>query len=213
MKVGTKVKLAILLLLSYFIGSLPFGYWVGKLFYQVDIRKVGSGNIGTTNTLRVLGPKAGVLVLLLDLFKGTLAGYLPMIFGLNVNPFIIGFGAIIGHTFSVWIGFKGGKAVATSAGVLLAYNPWLFLVASSIFVLIIFLSSMVSLASVIGFILITLTAFFMQDWFLTVVALILTIFVVYKHRENLKRIMHGNENLVHFGLLYWYRKKITDNNK
>lgn len=201
------MKLAVLLLISYLIGSLPFGYWVGKVFYHIDIRKVGSGNIGTTNTLRVLGPKAGILVLLLDLFKGTLAGYLPMIFGLNVNPFIIGFGAIIGHTFSMWIGFKGGKAVATSAGVLLAYNPWLFIIASTIFILIIFLSSMVSLASVLGFILITITAAIIQDWFLMLVAFSLTIFVIYKHRENLKRIMHGDENLVHFGLLYWYKNK------
>lgn len=183
------------------------------MFYHRDIRKEGSGNIGSTNTLRVLGLKAGLAALMLDLLKGTLAGYLPLIFGMhNVNPFITGLAAILGHTYSIWIGFKGGKAVATSAGVLLAYSPLLFLVAVISLVTMISLFSMVSLGSVMGFIMVTIGAFLMHDFVLGTIALLLTIFVVYRHRENLKRITQGKESLIPFGLNYWSKNKNKKSN-
>ncbi|MCM0598927.1 glycerol-3-phosphate 1-O-acyltransferase PlsY [Periweissella fabalis] len=202
------MELVILCIISYFIGSLPFGYWIGKVFYGRDIRTEGSGNIGTTNTLRVLGPVAGVAVLLLDLFKGTLAGALPTLLGMHhINPFITGFFAIIGHTFSIWLKFKGGKAVATSAGVLIAYNPFFFAVAVITLVVMLFLFSMMSVGSIMGFIMVTATAAMFHDWVLTIIAGVLTIFVTYRHRANLKRVLQGNESLMHFGLYYWLTKR------
>lgn len=202
------MELTILCVIGYFIGSLPFGYWIGKFFYHRDIRTEGSGNIGTTNTLRVLGVKAGVTVLLLDLFKGTLAGYLPLIFGMqHINPFITGLAAILGHTYSVWLNFKGGKAVATSAGVLIAYNPMFFAVAVGTLLIMLFLFSMVSLGSVMGFVMVTLAAILSHDLILSTIAGALTIFVIYRHRGNLKRVVQGTESVIPFGLYYWLKRK------
>lgn len=199
-----------LFVLSYILGSFPFGYWIGKIFYHEDIRTEGSGNIGTTNTFRVLGVKAGTTVMVLDVLKGTLAASLPHIFGLSLgiwtNPFIIGLAAIMGHMFSIWIGFKGGKAVATTAGVLLAYNPHVFLLAVVVFVLAIFLTSMVSVGSIAAFVAVDVYSGCTQDWFLFAIAAVLTVFIIYKHRTNIVRIMHGNENQTPFGVYYWLHK-------
>ena len=114
------MKIFGLLIVAYLIGSIPSGVWVGQLFYQKDIRNFGSGNMGTTNTFRVLGKKAGIVVFILDILKGTLATLLPIIFHLTINPLWFGLAAILGHTFPVFAKFKGGKAVATSAGMLLS---------------------------------------------------------------------------------------------
>ena len=107
--------------------------WIGKIFYHRDITKEGSGNIGTTNTFRVLGFKAGLVVLFMDILKGTLAASQPYLLHSPVNPLLIGLFASLGHTVSIFDHFHGGKAVATSAGILLAYNPGLFALAASIF--------------------------------------------------------------------------------
>ena len=119
----------VMIVIAYLLGSIPSGLWIGKYFYHKDIRKEGSGNIGTTNTFRVLGPKAGTVVLVMDILKGTLAASQPYLFHVNVNPLLIGLIASVGHTCSIFDNFHGGKAVATSAGILLAYNPLLFVIA------------------------------------------------------------------------------------
>ncbi len=120
------IEIIIMLLVAYLLGSIPSGVLVAKHFNK-DLHQEGSGNTGTTNTFRVLGVKAGVLVLCMDLLKGTLATLQPIVFHVQgINPLIIGLGAILGHTFSVFDHFRGGKAVATSAGMLLAYNPSYF---------------------------------------------------------------------------------------
>ncbi|GAX02853.1 glycerol-3-phosphate acyltransferase [Secundilactobacillus pentosiphilus] len=200
------MKLALLLLIAYLLGAIPNGVWIGKGFFHTDIRKAGSGNIGTTNTYRVLGPIAGTAVLILDLAKGTVATLLPVWF-LNFHlsqhsPMLLlfGFMAILGHTVSIFDHFKGGKAVATSAGMLLAYNPLLFVIAATCFVSLIYLTSMVSLASMVSFTIITILCFVIQDWYLSALAVCLTIFVFWRHRTNLTRIMNGTENMVSFGL-------------
>ena len=193
-------------LLAYFFGSMPFGYWIGMLFYKKNILKLGSGNIGTTNTFRVLGTRAGVAVLLLDIFKGSVGALMAYIWGPAPawTVMVVGLGAILGHTFSMWIGFKGGKAVATSMGVLLMYNPTMFVIAFAIFLTVILLTSMVSMASMIGFTLVTLLSiFWLHDWLLSIIAFALTIFVFYRHRENIARIKNGTESMVHWGLGYW----------
>ncbi|GAJ25567.1 acyl-phosphate:glycerol-3-phosphate O-acyltransferase PlsY [Liquorilactobacillus sucicola DSM 21376 = JCM 15457] len=197
----------IMLVIAYLLGSIPSGVWIGKIFYKMDIREFGSGNTGTTNTFRVLGKKAGFIVLLMDMLKGTLAACQPYLFDVHINVLLIGCAAVIGHVFPIFARFRGGKAVATSAGILLAYSPIFFIVAWIIFLTSLYLSSMVSVASMVGMTLITLLSFCFHDPFLTIIALILTIFVFYRHKGNLKRIRNGNENLVHFGLVYARKKK------
>ncbi|WP_273730323.1 glycerol-3-phosphate 1-O-acyltransferase PlsY [Leuconostoc mesenteroides] len=196
----------LMFILSYLIGSLVPGFWVGKIFYHKDIRDEGSGNIGTTNSFRVLGIRAGITVLALDMLKGTAAGLLPLLFHSSINPMLVGIGAILGHTFSIWIGFKGGKAVATSAGVLLAYNPIFFIIVISIFVILLSISSMVSLSSMISFSCAVLISLYYHDWILTIVATILTIFVFYRHRTNISRIRNGTESTIPFGWYYNHKK-------
>ena len=200
----------LMFILSYLIGSLVPGFWVGKIFYHKDIRDEGSGNIGTTNSFRVLGIRAGITVLALDMLKGTAAGLLPLLFHSSINPMLVGIGAILGHTFSIWIGFKGGKAVATSAGVLLAYNPIFFIIIISIFVILLSISSMVSLSSMISFSCAVLISLYYHDWILTIVATILTIFVFYRHRTNISRIRNGTESTIPFGWYYNHKKSAIE---
>ncbi|WP_125766468.1 glycerol-3-phosphate 1-O-acyltransferase PlsY [Lapidilactobacillus wuchangensis] len=207
---GIILKFAVLIILAYLLGSFPSGVVVGQIFFKKDIRQFGSGNIGTTNTFRVLGRTAGVSVLALDILKGTVAASLPVWFHLGLPHYFIllfGLAAILGHSFSIFIKFSGGKAVATSAGVLLAYNPQFFVIAVSTFVLIMLISSMVSMASMLGMILITIFSFYYHDIFLTLTAVLLTIFIFYRHRANIKRIRQGTENLVPFGWYYHQQKK------
>lgn len=195
------MEIILMLIVAYLLGSIPSGVIIGKLFFHTDIRQAGSGNIGTTNTYRVLGPVAGTIVMTMDILKGTLAAAQPAIFHLPVNALLIGLAAILGHTFSVFIGFKGGKAVATSAGILLAYNWQFFLIASAIMFTLVYLTSMVSVASMASLTLVSLIAiFYYQDWILSIVAVALTIFIFYRHRANIARIKAGTESLVHFGL-------------
>ncbi len=127
------MKTILLLFIAYLLGSIPSGVWIGQLFFKKDIRQFGSGNTGTTNTFRVLGKSAGVIVLLMDILKGTLATCLPAIFSVTtINPLWFGVCAILGHTFPIFAKFKGGKAVATSAGMLLGYNPIFFFIYSAL---------------------------------------------------------------------------------
>ncbi len=133
--------------ISYLLGSIPFALLVGKLGYKVDVREHGSGNLGTTNTFRVLGKKAGTFVLLGDLGKGLVAALLPLLFGSEMNLLLAGIPAIIGHSYPIFAKFKGGKSVATSAGVLLAAFPWFFVVVVGTFIVTLLVSKMVSLSS------------------------------------------------------------------
>lgn len=205
------MKTVILLLLAYLLGSIPSGVWIGKLFFKKDIRLFGSGNSGTTNTFRVLGKQAGIVVLAMDILKGTLATSLPTLFhDTTINPLWFGVCAILGHTFPIFAGFKGGKAVATSAGMLLGYSPLFFIYSSAIFVLFLFLTSMVSLTSMISAVLITLSTMIVplvfpailpeQNWLLTIIAVCVSAFIFYRHRENIQRIAKGTESRVPFGL-------------
>lgn len=201
------MKLAILLIIAYLLGSIPSGIWIGKWFFNVDVRQHGSGNIGTTNTYRVLGKKAGTIVMIMDILKGTLATSLPFFFNVNISPIIFGIFAILGHTFSIFDKFKGGKAVATSAGMLLAIHPILFLCACIFEFSFTYITSMVSLASMISFPLIVILLFLDNDPWLGIIGLLLTIFIFIRHRKNIIRIKEGNENLVPFGLIYNHRNK------
>lgn len=204
------MKPLLLFILAYLLGSLQSGVWLGQLFYQKDIRQFGSGNTGTTNTFRVLGKKAGIIVLFMDILKGTLATSLPTLFHLDINPLWFGVAAILGHTFPIFGKFKGGKAVATSAGMLLAYSPIFFVYSASIFVILLLITSMVSLTSMLSAFLITLSTVLLplfwpqvlpeQDWLLTILASGITLFIIIRHRDNIKRILSGTESRVPIGL-------------
>lgn len=200
------IKIIVMIVVAYLLGSIPSGLWIGKAFYHKDIRQLGSGNIGTTNTFRTLGFRAGIVVLVLDILKGTLAACQPYLFGINVNPLLIGIFAALGHTVSVFDHFHGGKAVATSAGILLAYNPPLFGVACLIFIGTLLITSMASVASITGISAIFIIALCEHDWILSLVAGILTVVVLNRHKSNIKRIISGQESMVGFGLGHYLRK-------
>ena len=205
------MKLIILLVIAYLLGSIPNGLWIGKLFYHKDIRKSGSHNIGATNAFRILGKVPGFFVMILDIAKGSVATALPLLFNAVIwnhrfSMLMFGIAAIIGHTASIFDHFHGGKAVATSAGMLMVYSWPLFLYCCGMMLVVTFLSSMVSLASLISFTSVTVIIFFIHDWFLFPLAVLLTIFVFYKHRKNIIRIIKHRENLIHFGINYWHHR-------
>ncbi|WP_225047247.1 glycerol-3-phosphate 1-O-acyltransferase PlsY [Lacticaseibacillus kribbianus] len=204
------MTLALCFVLAYLIGSIPSGVWVGSAFFHKDIRAGGSHNIGTTNAYRVLGPIGGTVVLAMDILKGTLGASLPMMFGISPHWWVllVGLAAVFGHTFSIFIGFKGGKAVATSAGICLAYSPVFFLFACAVFISLVLLTSMVSVASTLGMAIVTIGSLFMHDWPLTVVCAGIWVLFMIRHKDNLARIRAGKENMVPFGLgLYLRRRK------
>ncbi|MDE1548444.1 glycerol-3-phosphate 1-O-acyltransferase PlsY [Jeotgalibaca caeni] len=192
----------IVIILAYLLGSIPSGVWIGKLFYQKDVREYGSGNMGTTNTFRVLGKTAGIIVLLMDILKGSVATLLPIWLGADIHPLLAGVIAAVGHTLPIFAKFKGGKAVATSAGIILAYNPLFFALAIACFLLYLYLSSMVSFSSMLACLSAVVISFFMKDIWLVVVTIALTSYIIYRHRSNITRIKEGTENKIPFGRGY-----------
>lgn len=180
-------------IIAYLLGSIPSALLVGKIGYNKDIREHGSGNLGATNAFRVLGIKAGIIVTLSDILKGTIAAVLPILFDAPVHPLIIGLFAVIGHTYPIFARFKGGKAVATSGGIILGSFPLLFVIMVSTFLLTLYLTKYVSLSSIVtGLVTIVLSLFY-RDPVLLIVISFLTIFVIYRHKENIKRIRNGTE--------------------
>jgi len=180
-------------IIAYVIGSIPFGLIVGKLGYKIDIREHGSGNLGGTNTFRVLGVKAGLIVTIGDILKGTFASLLPWLLGLDINILIVGIFAVIGHMYPIFARFKGGKAVATSGGVILAVEPILFVIMLATFFLMLYLTKYVSLSSMVTGVITVISAIILQNIGLVIVTSILTLFVIYRHRTNIKRIKDKTE--------------------
>ena len=185
-------------LVAYLLGSIPSGLWIGQYFFQKDIRQFGSGNLGSTNAFRVLGKKAGSVVLFCDVFKGFLAMILAMtVFKQDsLSPLWIASFAVIGHTFPLFASFKGGKAVATFAGMILAYQPLLLLYGLLIFLALLAITRMVSLTAMVTITAGVLLSLLFNDWTLTAFALALDIFIIYRHRSNIQRILNGTENKV-----------------
>ena len=185
-------------LVAYLLGSIPSGLWIGQYFFQKDIRQFGSGNLGSTNAFRVLGKKAGSVVLFCDVFKGFLAMVLAMtVFKQDsLSPLWIASFAVIGHTFPLFASFKGGKAVATFAGMILAYQPLLLLYGLIIFLVLLAITRMVSLTAMVTITAGVLLSLLFNDWTLTAFALAIDIFIIYRHRSNIQRILNGTENKV-----------------
>ena len=184
------------LILSYLIGSISFALVVGKLFYKTDIRGYGSGNLGATNTFRVLGKKAGLIVAVADLLKGTVACLLPQMLNSTVNPIICGLLAILGHVFPIFAGFKGGKAVATSTGVFLFLTPLGTLIGFVVFTLTLIISKYVSLSSMLAGIAIFIYSLIFEEKVIVAISLLISVFVIILHRQNIKRIINGTENKI-----------------
>lgn len=184
-------------LIAYLLGSIPSALWIGKLFYNTDIRTKGSGNLGATNTFRVLGAKAGLVVTVLDILKGTAATLLPLVMATDVHPLILGVIAVVGHMFPVFARFKGGKAVATSGGILLGYQWPLFLLAVAVLLIALKITKMVSLSSIIlavvSVIYTIIYAINTGDYLFLAVILTLATFIIYRHRANIARIRAGTE--------------------
>ena len=185
----------LLLVLSFFLGSIPFGYLVGKL-KGVDVRNYGSGNIGATNVSRVLGKKWGLLVLFLDALKGVLAVFLAKVFSLP-QEFQIAAGvlAVAGHCFSPWLKFKGGKGVATALGAFLVISPKITLLSLIIFLAVFFSTRYVSLSSITAALSYPiLFKFIERPSSLSFILISLgALLIVFKHRSNIERLLKGEE--------------------
>lgn len=192
----------LILLCAYLIGSFPTGFLTGKIFFKINLFEHGSKNVGATNALRVLGKKAGIFVLLVDMLKGAIPVMLAAKLSIEVPwfPAAAGMCAILGHTFSPFLKFKGGKGVATSAGVFAALAPLALLCALALFSGTVFVTRFVSLGSMLASV--SLPAFcylwYPKQWFLIPVSGILSLFVIYKHRANIGRLLKGEENKLSF---------------
>lgn len=189
---------------GYLLGSLPTGYLVGRA-RGVDLRTTGSGNIGATNTLRVLGLRAGVFVLAVDALKGFVAVWLtgrglPGIAGAEADgreplTLVAGVAAILGHNYTCWLGFKGGKGIATSAGVLLALMPAALGICFLVWAVVVGLSRYVSLASICAAAALPVAAWWTGSGpLLTGVGLALGALAIFKHRANIRRLLDGTEH-------------------
>lgn len=180
---------------SYLIGSIPFSYLIPKWIGKIDIRTMGSGNTGTTNVLRTLGMKVGVLAFIGDFFKGIIPALVGLLWLGELGGIIGGSLAVLGHCYPVWLKFKGGKGVATSAGILLVLMPDIFLVLMIVQFVIILLTRYMSLASLISALLLPLLAFtFSKSDQMIIFSTILAAFVIFKHRSNIIRLIKGTES-------------------
>ncbi|WP_251516774.1 MULTISPECIES: glycerol-3-phosphate 1-O-acyltransferase PlsY [Staphylococcus] len=196
------MMIAVMLILSYLVGAFPSGFVVGKLFYKKDIRQLGSKNTGATNSFRVLGKPAGFLVTFLDMFKGFIVVFFPLWFPIHAdgpvssfftNGLIVGVFAIAGHVYPIYLGFKGGKAVATSAGVIFGVNPILLLILVGIFFIILYLTKYVSLSSITATICCVIGALLIRDYILVLVSFGVGLLLIIRHRTNIVRIFKGEE--------------------
>lgn len=187
--------IAAIIILAYLLGSIPSGLIAGKVLRGIDIREHGSGNLGATNTFRTLGVKAGLIVTIADILKGTAATALPLyIFHYDeFHPLIAGVIAVIGHMFPIFASFKGGKAVATSGGVLLCYAPVMFFVMVGVFMVCLYISKYVSLSSMVAAVAAFIYAIVSGDLPLIIVVTLLAGFVIYRHRANISRIKNKTE--------------------
>jgi acyl phosphate:glycerol-3-phosphate acyltransferase len=183
---------------AYLLGSIPFGFLVAKA-KGIDIRNVGSGNIGATNAMRVLGKPAGIFVLIMDCAKGYFAVWFCNVIlkaPQESHYIVAGIFAVLGHNYTCWLKFKGGKGIATSAGVYLALAWPAMLVALVVFILVVLLTKYVSVGSIAAAIALAVTVWIMtpQNVFLCLVTTALGALAIYKHKSNIRRLMAGTEN-------------------
>ena len=194
------------LILAYLIGSFPSAVWLGKTFYNKDVREYGSGNAGATNTFRVLGKKAGIPVLLMDVFKGWFAVYLAS-FSVADNvelQLAFGIAAVIGHLFPIYTGFRGGKGIATLLGFMIGVEPIAAGICALIFLISCLISKYVSLSSIFASIAFPLVIVFSYGYnnvnsSLFLFSIFVPILALITHQKNIERLIRGEENKAKFG--------------
>jgi glycerol-3-phosphate acyltransferase PlsY len=205
------ISLILALVGAYMLGSIPAAVWIGKAFHNIDVREHGSGNAGTTNTIRVLGWKTGIPVLLIDVAKGWLAAMLPVLLKLTEPgsslltnlQIICGVIAIVGHIFPLFAGFRGGKGVATVFGVLLAVKFMLTLSCFAVFLIVLLLTGIVSVSSMsagLAFPILLFTVFDTPSIVFKVFSVMVGIALIVTHRKNIQKLLKGEEKkLINFG--------------
>jgi glycerol-3-phosphate acyltransferase PlsY len=207
------------LVAAYLFGSIPTAVWIGQAFYGIDVREYGSGNAGATNTFRVLGKKAGVAVMLLDIFKGWTATNLAYLIGLSVTgpqhsvqfvnyQLALGIIAVMGHLFPIFAGFRGGKGIATLFGMILAVHSMAALVCVIVFVLVLIISNYVSLSSIsagFSFPLSVIFLFHSNIRSIVVYGMCICILILVTHQKNIERLLRGKEAKVNL-----FKKKQLD---
>lgn len=206
-----------IIIVSYLVGAIPSALIIGKLFKRIDLRNYGSGNLGSTNAFRVLGVPLGILVQIMDIAKGLVVvllvteyfySHLPFT---NYTPFeditvakiIAGISAIVGHTYSIFAGFKGGKGINTALGVLISLSPVDVGISIGFFVLTVLFSGYVSLGSIVASFMFPVMMFIRENVFkvnisgyntLIFFSIALSVLLIYNHKDNIKRLLYGNEN-------------------
>jgi glycerol-3-phosphate acyltransferase PlsY len=201
------MKEFILIILAYFIGSIPTAIIISKIFFNIDIRDYGSGNMGATNTFRILGPKFGTIVMVGDMLKGILAvslyNLLPYYLTneLDRTNLMIGLGlaAVIGHIYPIWADFRGGKGVATLFGMVLAIQPIVAINCVGVFLLVLYLTRYVSLSSIIAGVALPICVLWIyneKEVFYRVFAVAVAALIVLTHQKNISRLIKGNEGRV-----------------
>lgn len=201
------MNIAVLIVLAYLVGSIPTAVWVSKRLFGIDIREHGSGNAGATNTFRILGPKAGTAVMLVDMMKGFVAvklaifspyGALSSEQSVNLQVFL-GLFAVVGHIFPIWAEFKGGKGIATLFGMILSIQPLVAVSMVGVFMLMLYITRYVSLSSITASIAFPLMIFFIfkePELSYKIFAIATAFLVVLTHHKNINRIINGNESKV-----------------
>ena len=195
----------LMVILAYLIGSIPSSVWVSRHFFDIDIRDYGSGNAGATNTYRVLGPKWGTVVMVMDMLKGIIAVKLALLLPeyadseVNLQNLQTGLGlaAVIGHIFPIWAEFRGGKGVATLFGLVLGISPWTALSCVGIFMLVLYLTRFVSRSSILASIAFPdfiLVIFNVDNPLYRVFAIAVALMVLLTHQKNIGRLLRGNES-------------------
>ncbi len=192
------------LILAYLLGSIPSAVWIGKYFYKIDVREYGSGNAGSTNVFRVLGKKAGIPVLIIDILKGFAAVSLAYVssYPKGSNNFInlqliLGIAALVGHIFPIFASFRGGKGIATLLGIVLAIHPYAASISISVFIIVLLISSYVSLASIISaivFPIIVIVVFKSNVPALIIFSILIPIMVLITHQKNIERLIRREES-------------------
>jgi glycerol-3-phosphate acyltransferase PlsY len=197
----------LLIILSYFIGSIPTAVWVSRHFFGVDIRDYGSGNAGATNTYRVLGSKWGTLVMIVDVLKGVLATSLYILIPYYMTDewdrtnFMVGLGlaAVLGHIFPIFASFKGGKGVATLFGMVIAIQPIVAVLCMGVFLLVLYLTRFVSLSSILASVAFAIFILFIyneKEPLYRVFSISVALMVILTHQKNINRLLKGTESKV-----------------
>jgi len=192
------------LLAAYLIGAIPSAVWIGKAFYGVDVREFGSGNAGATNTFRVLGKKAGIPVLIIDILKGWLAVYIAYFSRYRLGSvefvnleIVLGIAALMGHIFPVYVGFRGGKGIATLLGVVIAIHPYAALISIGVFIIMLLITKYVSLSSIVSalcFPLVTMVIFKTSVSSLVLFSIVVAALVLVTHQKNIERLLRKEES-------------------